>query len=263
MPEISVNGARLHYDEYGAGDEIVISMQWAFVGKTWHQLLAHPPLNAHVYTVVAREHPPSEETGVALGANSYPTFAEDVYGFARAMGIGRFVYTGVSHGGGIGWHLAVAHPEVLKGFVSIVGVPHDRSWPRAERRTAQRDAEAALRSFGIAETSDPERLAAREQLRERIRHPDPSARPIDHGFPFPDAKTNEDLAARLAAVRVPTLILQGALDGVSGPGQALLAATAVPRAKTVIWQDYGHLVASEKPRLVIEEFKLFLDELNR
>ncbi len=61
-----------------------------------------------------------------LGGEWYNVWADDVYEFAKGKGIQKFLYTGQSHGAGIGWHLALRHPEVLVGFAALVGGPHSR-----------------------------------------------------------------------------------------------------------------------------------------
>src|SRR5437764_7745647 len=42
----------------------------------------------------------------------YTTLFRSVYAATQMLGLSRFIYTGVSHGAVIGWHLAVDHPDL-------------------------------------------------------------------------------------------------------------------------------------------------------
>ena len=266
MPTIEVNGTNLFYDEFGSGDEYVLSCQWGYADggemKGWPEILADAPTNLHVIRIVTRGYAPSEEIDDVPAAGWYATWAEDVYSLALALGIGRFIYAGISHGGGIGWTLALAHPESLRAFVSIVGVPHDRSTPRDFRGGPERTFEDRLRHFGLVDTDDPERLLRRERMRAAAAAGGRIGGK-DHGFAMPQFATNDELLDHLSQVDVPTLLLSGIQDGVIPAAHALATASVVPRAKAVFFQDHGHMLATERPDQVRDEVELFLREVRR
>jgi pimeloyl-ACP methyl ester carboxylesterase len=266
VPTIDVGGARVFYDEFGSGDEYVVSCQWGYPNNEglqgWPEILAEAPTNLHVIRIVTRGYAPSEEIVEPPPDGWYATWAEDVYSVTRALGIDRFVYAGISHGGGIGWTLALAHPEVLRALVSIVGVPHDRSKPRDFRGGPERTFEDRLRHFGLAETDDPERLARRDRMRAAAAAGGRTGG-LDHGFAMPEIATNDELLDHLSRVEVSTLILSGIQDGVVPAAHALAAASVVPHAKAVFFQDHGHMLASERPDQVRDEVAVFLGEVRR
>ena len=43
MPKIAVSGGELYYEEFGSGDEIIVSAQMDFTGRPYPKLLAEAP----------------------------------------------------------------------------------------------------------------------------------------------------------------------------------------------------------------------------
>ncbi|GLY87460.1 alpha/beta fold hydrolase [Actinoallomurus iriomotensis] len=106
MPLMEIADATLHYDEYGTGDEVVLSSAMAFDPQAYPGCLAAPPTGHHVYTIQARGHGASSHPDSPPEQGWLDQWADDVCAFADRLGVDRFIYTGISHGGGIGWHLA-------------------------------------------------------------------------------------------------------------------------------------------------------------
>ncbi|GLY78035.1 alpha/beta fold hydrolase [Actinoallomurus iriomotensis] len=271
MPIFETNDVQLWYDEYGSGDEVVLSSASGFDG--YPAVLANGPTNCHVFTIQARGFGRSTHLRAAPEQGWLGQWADDVIAFADHLGVSRFVYTGVSHGGGIGWHLARRHPRRLKALISVVGTPHDRDGDTSssagrravvENRGNRDVIEKQFRILG-GSTDTPERAALREETIASLmrRHLEYSAEEaqINQGMPFPEAKTNEELSAILRTIDVPVLILAGMRDGVISPESALRAARSVPRAKAVLFEDEGHFVARERPERLVAEVAVYLDEL--
>ena len=274
MRRLLVNGGELAVTEYGSGPHVIVSAQQEFTPGGYLELLAQPPTNCHVFAIRLRQLRKQDELpGEDQNPRWYARWSDDVYTSTQMLGLSDFVYTGVSHGGVIGWHLAVEHPDLLRGLVSIVGVPPPRSHRggalsgRASQMAARQDA-ATLRAnveklFGP--TRDPERLARREaMIQERVQRvlrtpPDEAA--VRLGIGFPDVATDEELHTLLGQVRAPTLIIGGMHDPWVTPENLLDTARRVTGAKLVIFEDESHLVALESPAKIVEEFRLFLDRI--
>lgn len=272
MPYFALDDVKLWYDEYGTGDEIVLSSASGF--DRYPGVLAEEPTNCHVFAIQARGFGRSSHLTTPPEQGWLDQWGDDVLAFADHLGVERFVYTGVSHGGGIGWHLARRHPDRLKALISVVGTPHDRDGDTsssAGRRAIvenRRNAEMIEKQFRVlgGATDTPERAAVREEtiaalVRNHLRYSDDEAR-INQGMPFPEAKTNDEVAAILATIDLPVLILAGMRDGVISPESALRAARSVPRSKSVLFEDEGHFVARERPERLVAEIAVFLRELN-
>jgi pimeloyl-ACP methyl ester carboxylesterase len=257
MPILDANGAALYYEEYGAGQDVIVSAQNRTISgpESYLELLAGAGF--HVYSIQLRGFGRSSPITEDPGAGWYPMWAEDVYQFANQLGLSRFVYTGVSHGSGVGWSLALRHPEALRAFVAVVGAPHDRSKPRA------RGMGMASAPMYVVPTEDPIRLRRRTAWLEASSQQESptSGIPINPGKLFPELETNDQMAELLAQVRVPTLMLSGAQDDLIPAEMSLLVAKAVPHAKMVMYQDHSHTLAREAPERLISEIVLFLNEI--
>lgn len=273
MPKIAVNDGELYYEEFGSGDEIIVSAQMGFAGRSYPSLLAEAPTRYRVLQFWLRGYGQSTPVTTDLGRGWYPRWAEDIYQATQALDLGRFIYTGVSHGSGVGWHLALAHPETLKGFVAVVGAPHSRdgglesSAGRRQMLEAGANPDrlrAAIRATYPIVSADPQRQRQHEEMIERqvAAMLDPDRPRWNQGKPLPQATTDEQLAALLAQVTVPTLLVCGIQDTIITPSMVLLAARSIPGARTVFFQDYGHELAGLNPRAVMDQVRLFVDELN-
>jgi pimeloyl-ACP methyl ester carboxylesterase len=272
MPHFEAPGATLWFDEHGSEGQVVLSSASGF--DRYPALLADAPTRCHVFTIQARGFGRSTHLAEPPPQGWLDRWGDDVLAFADSLGVDRFVYTGVSHGAGIGWHLARRHPDRLKALISIVGTPHDRrgdTSSSAGRRAivdGGKDPAVIREQFRIlgGHTDTPEQAAVREEtlaalVRHHLAYSSEEAR-INQGMPFPEATTNEELAGILRGIDLPVLIVAGMRDGVISPKSALRAAVSVPRAKAVLFEDEGHFVARERPERLVPEIATFLRELD-
>lgn len=274
MTALRVNGAELAYAEFGTGDTIVVSAQQEFAPGGFLEQLAAPPTNYHVFAIrLRRLSKADEDPGEDRTPRWYARWSNDVYAAVQTLGLSDFIYTGVSHGGVIGWHLAVEHPGLMKGLVAIVGVPPLRSRRdgvlsgRASQMAA-RNSPATLRAnmerlFGP--TTDPARLARREGIIDsriqRVLATPPEEAAVSLGIGFPDVDSDEELDAMLGQIQMPTLIIGGMHDPWVTPEALLRTARAVRGSKLVVFQDESHLLSTESPARVIEEFRIFVSNV--
>ncbi len=272
MPFVEVNGVRLHYDEYGRGHEVIISAQSSFSEGSYQEELAKQSDRYKVYTITLRGYAPSSHVLEDLGEQWYPTWADDVNAFAKQKGIGRFIYTGASHGAGVGWYLAFRHPQVLKAFISVVGTPHDRAGGQYSKQRLQTMQGAQQEDFEgpqffLVPTTDPVRQKRqaiwRQRLKERFATMSKEELKINVPKPFPECKTNEALAEKLSQVRVPTLLLAGCQDDVVSPEMHLLAAKVITGAKAIFYQDHSHTLPFEGKELIVQDILLYLQQLEQ
>jgi len=274
MPEISIDDVSLWYDEFPGQGAPILASAASFESGGYPEILSRAPLGRPVFQIQARGWGRSTHLQEAPEAGWLDTWADDVCRVADQLGIEKFVYTGVSHGAGIGWHLARRHPERLIALVSVVGAPHDRSGGtsssagRAKVIAGRKDPEVVRQQFEILAgwSDDPVRLARRENMYRRVienfaNQSEEEAR-INQGKPFPEATTDEELAEIFRSIRVPVLILGAMRDGVISPQASLRAAMNVRGAKTVLWEDEGHMIAGESPARLAREVALFLSELD-
>ncbi len=276
----TVNGATLFYSEYGTGDKYIISSQMGFDSdeKGWPMDLADEGF--HVFAIQIRGYGQSTHVFEDLGGEWYNIWADDVYEFARRKGISKFLYTGQSHGAGIGWHLALRHPEVLVGFAALVGGPHSRKGgetsperlktimtaddPEARKKSAEATKRYFL-SFAEKFADDPELKAEFEGKAERAyewalqRAPEEIR--INPRKPLSHLKTDEEVYQELSKIEIPVLMINAYMDKVVPVTDILWPVKVIKNSKCLIYNNAGHDVHYDCRDDVRREIALFASGL--
>jgi len=180
--------------------------------------------------------------------------ADLVLALADALGVERFAYAGVSLGGAVGLHLAVHHPERLSSLAVICSSAHfNGARPWQERAALVRREGLA----GPAETADARWFTPGFTVPELVR---------DHREADPeayaaccDALAAFDLRDRLAAIRVPTLLIAGRDDPATPPSHLREIADAVPDATLTEIPGTSHLAPAERPEAVLTALRSHFD----
>src|SRR5207244_525079 len=89
------------------------SAQTPTEGQSYQRLLGEAGF--HVYYIQLRGFGKSTHVHEPPPSSWYPMWAENVYQFARALGVERFTYTGISHGAGVGWQPCHGPPRGVAG----------------------------------------------------------------------------------------------------------------------------------------------------
>lgn len=282
MPLAKVNGIELYYDEYGSGDNVVIA---ASGGDFKHYRKDHWPYcladnGYRLYTITLRGYWKSTHVTEDYGLEWYNIWADDIHAFAVSLGIDRYFYTGLSHGSGVGWHLADRHPEVLKGFIAIVCGPHSlkgdinpQGTSPARERTIRAADDPELKLQIIMEMEpDWNRIApdkldeARleyEQRKQDFMEMTPEEMRIRPYTAFAWIRTEEEMEAKLRTIRVPTLMIGGMQDAIISPASMLRSAECVPDSKTIIYQKGTHMVAFEEAESVKQDILQFIRQIDK
>lgn len=261
MPSIVLNNTELSYEEHGSGEDTVIYFYgWWGVPMTLFQPLI--PDNVHAYALDVSGHGKSA---------TYAIFADYIFRFSQELGLREFVYVGTSHGGGVGYEIALRYPEVLKAFVAVISTPfshlyrqpfHDgmdklnKIWddPGARRKELMAQANR-IKPFGekgkqaLAELVDHFSGMTREQYFTHL------------GRMLPQAKTEAEMSELLKEIRVPTLLICGCQDPLCPAEFSLRTLEAIPHAKAVFFQDEAHGRGPKFAKRVRSEIVSFLGQL--
>lgn len=206
------------------------------------------------------------------GSSADPDGPPGMSGYADAVAelvkeLGEPVHLlGVSWGGVIAIQVALSYPELLRSLL-LVGAS----------RGAGRSAEAAERLRRQAELlaqSGPEEFARQRAPALLSAHADPAlvervvetmaaaVRMPGYGYST-EAMAETDHSDRLAQVSVPTLVLCGAEDTVTGPAESQALTDGIPDAVSVSVAGAGHLANQEKPESVNAWITSFLPIIER
>lgn len=249
MPEIITrDGVAIHYEECGGGDRHLICTQVEHAGESLERALADRGF--HVWLLTNRGFGRSTHVTEDYGDHWYDRFAEDVIEFADQKGIGRFVYSGASHGAGTGWHVVLNHPERVIAFLAVVAGPHnlDESGVSVRQQIMQG---RSIRHCFYYPTDDPGLLARRARMaaeKEALRaRPDyaeiyesPETKAIEYGRPLKALGTEAAVCAALRRIQTPVLLLGGVEDTISRVDLMARTARCLPHCKLVLYSGFGH-----------------------
>ncbi|GGU86072.1 3-oxoadipate enol-lactonase [Streptomyces filipinensis] len=170
-----------------------------------------------------------------------------------SLGLQRFGYAGCALGGAIGIELALRHPERLASLALVAASPRFGTADEFRQRGV------VVRTNGldpIARTA-PDRwftggfAAAQPAITEwavqMVRTTDPGCY-----IAACEALAAFDVRPELARVGVPTLVLVGADDQVTGPAEARTLVAGIPDARLAVVPGASHLVPVEQPAAVTD-----------
>jgi len=262
MPCVTANGIRLHYEVAGEGPPVVLVSGLSYGLWTWRWVA--PLLAARGLQVVSvdnrgvdgSEQPPGPYTTALMG--------QDMLGLLDALRLPPCALVGLSLGGFVVQEAALARPDRVGRLVLMATsfggpscLPPTREALEAMTKReggARAVAERGLRvntSPGFADRH-PDRAEAYFRYRERVGMTGESYQAQLM------AGVTHDSRARLPALEMPVLILQGDQDLVVPPGNAALLKACVPRAEVRMLPGAGHLLPMERPEEVAEAVGYFL-----
>lgn len=247
MPFIESEGARLYYRLEGRDDRPVLLLSNSLgtdVGM-WAPQLPGLMESHCVLLYDSRGHGASEAPD---GDYSVAQLGRDALALADALGVGRFAFCGLSLGGLVGQWLGLNAAERLTALVLSNASPYlppPEAW-------AQRM--ALVREKGMAALVDPvmERFFS-EGYRRRDEPLFHSMRRTFLSTPAAGyagccaAVRDADFRARLAEIRVPTLVIGGSDDAATPPAEhARKLEAAIPGARYAELPA-GHIANVEAP----------------
>ena len=250
MPEITVDGATLYYEEHGAGRPVLCIHGTGSSAALWAGPAAR--LADHGRTIVydrrgfGRSGPPDAD---AVDVHRH---ADDAAGLLDALGAAPAIVIGRSHGGEVALDLALRHPGHVLGLALLEGggLLLSDAFRSFEARLAER-------VYAAAE-ADVDTVAG-VMLREVLGDdgwealPEPArqvfvanGRAIVAEFRGGSLEVDE---SELATIDRPTLLVAGKDSPPEFADVVERVAAAVPDAR-VEWVDGGHLIDPAHPVVV-------------
>lgn len=263
MPAITVNGAKLHYDEMGSGPETIVFSHSYLVDRTHF----YPQMQAlrDRYRCLAYDHRGHGRSEVTEGGYDMENLYGDAVAFIQGMDCAPCHFVGLSTGGFIGLRLGIRRPDLLKTLV-LMDTSAD-----AESKESLRQFKMltfVVRWFGYrpvvgrvirlflskAFLTDPARKDEVAEWRQRIRANNRKAM-IKFGQGI---LARESVYDQLGQIKTPTLVVVGAEDVPTPVARAERIAEKIPGAKLVVIPNAGHLCTVEEPDAVNAAIKDFL-----
>src|SRR3954449_13108132 len=266
---VTVGEQELNVLDLGSGPAIV----WVHgLGGAWQNWLEQLPELSRDHRCVAMDLP-------GFGASPMPPDGEEisisgsgrvVVGLMDELEIDRAVVVGNSMGGFVALEVAVQAPDRVSKLVlvSAAGISSEKARRRplvAGARMLQLGAAwVAARSETLARRPRARKLLAGGVMRHPQKLPGPLVAEQIRGPGKPgfvkalDELLTYRLRERLGEISVPTLIFWGKKDRVVPVKDAGRFEEAIPDARTVLFEDTGHVPMLERPEAFNEELREFL-----
>ncbi|MFJ2244424.1 4-carboxymuconolactone decarboxylase [Streptomyces sp. NPDC087862] len=222
------------------------------LGTSWHMWDRQiPELTPHWR--VFRYDLPGHGGAPARPATAIGDLADRLIATLDGLGVQRFGYAGCSIGGAIGADLALRHPHRVASLALVAASPRFGSADEFRQRGV------VVRTNGLepmARTA-PERwftpgfAAAQPAIVDwavqMVRTTDPGCY-----IAACEALAAFDVRGELGRITAPTLVLVGAEDRVTGPGDARTLVAGIPDARLALVPGASHLAPVEQPGAVTD-----------
>ncbi|MFJ2924764.1 4-carboxymuconolactone decarboxylase [Streptomyces massasporeus] len=222
------------------------------LGTTWHMWDRQIPELIKQWRVF-RFDLPGHGGAPAYPAGSVGDLTTRLLATLEGLGVHRFGYAGCALGGAVGIELALRHPERLASLALIA------TSPRFGTADEFRQRGVIVRTNGLdpIARSAPERwftggfAAAQPAITEwavqMVRTTDPGCY-----IASCEALASFDVRPELGRVGVPTLVLVGSDDQITGPAEARTLVAGIPDARLAVVPGASHLVPVEQPAAVTD-----------
>ncbi|MFJ8941966.1 4-carboxymuconolactone decarboxylase [Streptomyces sp. NPDC102395] len=222
------------------------------LGTTWHMWDRQVPELARQWRIF-RYDLPGHGGAPAHPAGSVADLAARLLATLDALGVHRFGYAGCALGGAVGVELALRHPERVASLALIAASPRFGTADEFRQRGV------IVRTNGLdpIARSSPDRwftsgfAAAQPAITDwavqMVRTTDPGCY-----IGACEALAAFDVRAELGLVGVPTLVLVGSDDQVTGPAEARTLVAGIPDARLAVVPGASHLVPVEQPAAVTD-----------
>ena len=259
MPYADAQGARLYYEESGAGEAIVFVHEFAGDCRSWEPQMRFFSRRYRCLAFNARGYPPSDVPD-DQALYSQDIAADDIAAVMQGAGIARAHVVGMSMGGFAALHFGLRHADMARSIV--VGACGYGAKPEESEQYA-RDSEAIAVEYENRGAAEVAEIYANGAYRLQLKQKDPRGwaefrdQLAEHSTEG-SARTMRGVQKRrpslwrledgLSRMRVPALVVAGDEDDwCLEPG--IFLKRTVPTAALLILPKTGHAVNLEEPAL--------------
>jgi len=250
LPFIQNQGAKIYWDEQGAGDPVLLIMGLAYPSDVWYRTR---PVLSKTYRTICLDNRGVGRSDVPPGPYPIALMAADALAVLDAAGVERAHVYGISMGGMIAQELTLQHPErvrsLILGCTAAGGPTAVQAGPEVGKllmargvMTPEEAAEAAVPYIYDAGTP---RARIDEDL--DVRRP---------WFARPEAYMAQlqgilawEAYSRLPQISVPTLVIHGENDRLVPVGNGKLIASRIPGAKLVLLANASHIYPTDQTEI--------------
>jgi pimeloyl-ACP methyl ester carboxylesterase len=263
MPKIEVNGTRLHYEESGKGNPIILVHG---LGGSIFDWVMQIPFFSRTYRVIAIEMRDHGESDKWSGPYDIKMFSEDLVEFAGKLRLHKAVFFGISMGGMIVMQFALDHPDMVEALILADTQPGlveetikaGLEMAKMGQEMTGEELAMAMMSFNFTPEFIKNRPTIIQQAIKISEARDPSST-----FRAAQGLVNFDVKKRLKEIKVPTLIANGEDDKVIPLSVAKDLKEHIKGAKLVVLPKGRHMSIIEKADVFNEAVLDFLETVKK
>ena len=261
---MDVNGAHVHYRDEGKGEVIMLLHGTGASLQTWDGWTAELTKK---YRVLRLDLPGFGLTGPD-GSHDYsmPHYVKFLDAFLTRLDISRVHIVGNSYGGHMAWEFAVAHPERTASLMLVDSAGYPRKkfpWTLQLARTPGLSAifrwvtprflvrKTLLDVYGDDSKVTDALVDRYDALQLRAGNREAFVERVKTNFP--------DDTAKLAALKMPSLVMWGDADPWIPIEYAHRFHDAIAGSELVVYQRVGHVPMEEVPDVSVHDALRFLD----
>ena len=247
MPYIQNQGAKIYWDEQGAGEPLLLLMGLGYPSDMWYR--SRPAL-AKSYRTIAIDNRGVGRSEMPPGPYPMALMAGDALAVLDALGVESAHVYGISMGGMIAQELTLEQPHrvrsLILGCTAAGGPTAVPAEPEARRMLMARGSMPAEQAAeaAIPYIYDPGTPRARIDEDLNVRRP---------WFAHPEAYVAQlqgilawEAYSRLPGITAPTLVIHGEHDRLVPAANGALIAERIPGARLVMLPNASHIYPTDQ-----------------
>jgi pimeloyl-ACP methyl ester carboxylesterase len=245
MPKVTANGIKIHYEERGEGDPLILIMGLGADGSLWED---HRKSYEKHFRCIMMDNRGSGQSDKPNGPYTTRMMAEDTAGLMDALGIEKAHVNGISMGGAIAQMLALEYPEKVRSLVLVstwarcdtyakVVFDHFRSVrPRIEPKEFMQLLQLWIFAAPYYQKHQEDLIQGQQDAQDNK-----DALMPDHAFDAQcEACINHDTLHRLGDIIAPTLITIGDADIFTPFHFSQTLHDGISGSEMLVFKDCGH-----------------------
>jgi 3-oxoadipate enol-lactonase len=263
VPVTSNGTVRLHWEESGAGEPVLLVHGLGYTLDMWHRTV---PVLEPRRRVIRLDNRGVGGSDVPDGPYRIADMADDAVAVLDAAGVERADVAGASLGGAIAQEIALRHPHRVRGLVlfctfcrgprAVAAAPEVNATIIARGSMPAEEGIRVMNPYVYDAGTPPERIDEDLAIRRRTY-------PSTRGYMGQvQAMLRWSSYDRLPRIGAPTLVVHGESDRLVPPGNGRLIAERIPGARLVLVPGASHILFTDRPEAVHSAMVDFLDQLS-
>lgn len=261
MPTAENAGVKIHWEELGGGDPLLLIMGLGYTLEMWHRTA---PILSQRYRTILFDNRGVGRSDVPAGPYSIPSMAADAAAVLDSAGIDRAHVFGISMGGMIAQEFALQYPKRVRSLIlgctshggpeAVLADAEVLTTLAARATMSVEEGVRAMIRFVYDRSTPSERIEEDLVIRRRT-------------FPTIQGYLGQlqgifayESRSRLSQLKVPTLVVHGESDRLVPPENGRRLARLIEGARLEMIAGASHIFPTDQPEKAHSAIQRFLAE---